>query len=74
MGQETLDELNEGFANLRRENDRGQSVPLHVLRRRIPSSYLYLRTCSHMLFSYVLFLSGFLTGDVSTVQTISIRS
>jgi len=27
MGQERLDELNEGLANLRRENDRGQSVP-----------------------------------------------
>ena len=27
MGQERLDELNEGLANLRRENDRGQLVP-----------------------------------------------
>ena len=27
MGQERLDELNEGLANLRRENDRGQSIP-----------------------------------------------
>jgi autophagy-related ATG14-like protein len=26
LGQERLDELNEGLANLRRENDRGQSV------------------------------------------------